>query len=99
MTTTVKLWALKVCPRVGGIFCCFNEVVEKLLSGYEVFYDEDADKIEDTDEDEDEDVVLVVMEFMTCLNVLHDFCQDQKNVKMLWTENIWKHAKLSFYEA
>ena len=71
-----------MCPRVGGIFCCFNEVVEKLLSGYEVFYDEHAaDKIEDTDEDED--VVLVVMEFMTCLNVLHDFCQDQKNVKML----------------
>ena len=57
-----------MCPRVGGIFCCFNEVVEKLLSGYEVFYDEHPDKIEDTDEDED--VVLVVMEFMTCLNVL-----------------------------
>ena len=72
-----------MCPGVRGIFCCFNEVVEKLLSGYEVFYDEHADKIEDTDEDEDEDVVLVVMEFMTCLNVLHDFCQDQKNVKML----------------
>ena len=33
-----------MCPGVRGILCCFNEVVEKLLAGYEVFYDEHADE-------------------------------------------------------
>ena len=36
-----------MCPGVRGIFCCFNEVVGKLLPGYEVFYDEHRDEDDD----------------------------------------------------
>ena len=44
-----------MCPGVRGIFCCFNEVVGKLLPGYEVFYDEHGDKDDDDDDHDDND--------------------------------------------
>ena len=57
-----------MCPGVGGIFCCFNEVVPKLLPGYEVFYDEHRED----NEEEDRDVHLAsrnicAMFCLTCL--------------------------------
>ena len=57
-----------MCPGVGGIFCCFNEVVPKLLPGYEVFYDEHREDNEEEDKD-----VLSISEYiraMFCLTCL-----------------------------
>ena len=44
-----------MCLGVRGIFCCFNEVVAKLLPGYEVFYDEHGDKDDDDNDWDDDD--------------------------------------------
>ena len=54
-----------MCPGVGGIFCCFNEVVPKLLPGYEVFYDEHRE-----DNEEEDKYVHSISEYMC--NVLFD---------------------------